>query len=198
MDERIHEQISAFLDDELSAEESAFLVRRLTSDTLAHQQTVRYAAIGSVLRRESPLANSGVLRERIHAVLDGVPSAHGPVRTQSPRSARWVRMVAGMSVAASVAVAALLGLRTMVGSQPEPVSASALVPGAWEEPSSYVVPGDAARGLPVVTAPPPIELTNMIMQHGQFTSSVNRASVQTSVLSNTENESDELAKEEAP
>ena len=56
MNEHIHEQISAFLDDELSSEESAFLVRRLTSDTLAHHQTIRYSAIGSVLRRESPLA----------------------------------------------------------------------------------------------------------------------------------------------
>ena len=69
MSERIHEQISAFLDDELSSEESAFLVRRLTSDTLAHQQTIRYATIGSVLRDESVLANSKLLRDRVHAVL---------------------------------------------------------------------------------------------------------------------------------
>ena len=198
MNERIHEQISAFLDDELPAEESAFLVRRLTSDTLAHQQTVRYAAIGSVLRRESPLANSGVLRERIQAVLDGAPTSHGPVRPQSPRSARWVRMVAGLSVAASVAVAALLGLRTMVGTEPTPVSASAVVPGTWEEPSSYVVPGDSARALPVATAPLPIELTNLLVEHGQFASSVARASVQSSAISNTESESTELAEDEAP
>ena len=91
MSERIHEQISAFLDDELSSEESAFLVRRLTSDTLAHQQTIRYATIGSVLRDESVLANSKLLRDRVHAVLDGAPISQSAARYQDGRPARWAR-----------------------------------------------------------------------------------------------------------
>ncbi len=184
MSEHIHEQISAFLDDELSSEESAFLVRRLSSDTLAHQQTVRYAAIGSVLREEALLANSNILRERIHAVLDGTPVSQGAVRAQTKRPARWARMIAGVSVAASVAVVALLGLRTLTAPPSEPAATTAA--GVWTEPDSYVVPGDASFAGPIVEAP--IHLTSLLMQHTQFASTLNRTSVNSNVIGKREAE----------
>jgi negative regulator of sigma E activity len=187
MSEHIHEQISAFLDDELSAEESAFLVRRFTGDTLAHQQTVRYAAIGSVLREEGLLANSMILRDRIHAVLEGAHTTQGPVRVQSQGQMRWARMLAAVSVAASVAVVALLGLRMLADADSSAVPSIANAPGAWIEPGSYVVPGDSMPVVQVVT-PLPMRFTNYMMQHGQVASMLNRTSVQSNVITEGESE----------
>ena len=49
MTEQISDQISAFIDDELSEQECAFLVRRFEHDTEARGQAVRYTMIGSAL-----------------------------------------------------------------------------------------------------------------------------------------------------
>jgi len=182
MSEEIHEQISAFLDDELSSEQSAFLVRRLTSDALARRQTIRYATIGSILREEAVLSGSTLLRDRIHAVLDGNSPVHRSVRVRSPQTGRWARIMAGASVAAGVAVVALLGLRALndASSGPSDVVSATVAPGAWAEPDSYVVPGENSAAPPVTA--PPIRLTNYLMQHGSYASMLNRTSVHSNVI----------------
>lgn len=188
MSEQIHEQISAFLDDELSAEESAFLVRRLSSDALARRQTVRYATIGSVLREDAVLSNSTLLRDRIHAVLDGVPVNPSAVGSASRRSGRYTRMAATAGVAGAVAVMSLLGLRALNDDLPESsrVQSATVAPGAWTEPDSYVVPGDNTRTTQV--AAPPIRLTNYLMQHGNYASTLNRTSVHSHVIGKLESD----------
>ena len=50
MSGKIEDQISAFTDDELSAEECEFLVRRLERDPESREKVLRYAAIGSAIR----------------------------------------------------------------------------------------------------------------------------------------------------
>jgi negative regulator of sigma E activity len=182
MSEEIHEQISAFLDDELSSEQSAFLVRRLSSDALARQQTIRYATIGSILREEAVLSSSTLLRERIHAVLDGTSTAQTSMRQPPRRTGRWAQAMAGAGVAAGVAVAALLGLRAINDdvSVTGDVRSATAAPGRWAEPDSYVVPGDNSQSGQVVT--PPIRLTNYLMQHGSYTSTLNRTSVHSNVI----------------
>ena len=52
MTESIQDQVSAFIDDELSAEECAFFVRRLERDPEARRQLIRYTTMGAVLRGE--------------------------------------------------------------------------------------------------------------------------------------------------
>ena len=158
MSEQIYEQISAFLDDELSAEESAFLVRRLTSDAIARNQTIRYATIGSILREESVLPNSTILRDRIHASLDGAPVGRSALSRTARRNRQWTRMLAAASVAGFVAVMSLLGLRTLnddVGRSPR-VQTITAAPGVWAEPDSYVVPGEILQASQL--AAPPIRL----------------------------------------
>jgi negative regulator of sigma E activity len=188
MTEHVHEQISAFLDDELSSEECAFLVRRFSSDAHARRQVIRYAAIGSALRREGMPANSNLLRERINQALDGIPST--PVRqVRAPRRSRhWTQLIAGSSIAASVAVAALFGLRTLNQSDAAPATAATVAgpPRQWTEPTSYVVPGDSADAARVVV--PPIRLTNYLVQHGNYTSTLHRNSVHSNVVGISEPE----------
>ncbi len=194
MNEHIHEQISAFLDDELSSEESAFLVRRLTSDTLAHKQTIRYATIGSILRDEQILANSNVLRERVHAVLDGAPVSQSSARYQERRPTRWLRLATSAGLAASVALAALFGLQMLADTTSERVSPATADSGVWTEPDSYVVPGETTRSATVVEAP--IYLTNLLMQHTQFTPALNRNSVHSNVISEAESDATDQATDE--
>ena len=109
MTEQINDQISAFIDDELSAEESALLVRRFERDPNARAQVLRYTMIGAALRGEVLEPHSSALRRRIAAALDGaVPAAERP----APRwSARYARPLLGFGIAAAVAVAAIGTLR---------------------------------------------------------------------------------------
>ena len=53
MTEQINDQISAFIDDELPEEESAFLLRRFERDPGARNQALRYTMIGSALRNDA-------------------------------------------------------------------------------------------------------------------------------------------------
>lgn len=188
MSEQIHEQISAFLDDELSAEESAFLVRRLASDALARQQTIRYVTIGSVMREEAILSNSSLLRDRIHAVLDGVSINQSVPRPQLRSSAQWTRRLTAAGVAAGVAVISVLGLRALNDdvSEPAGVRSATITPVGWTEPDSYVVPGDTSLSSGVVA--PPIRLTNYLMQHGNYASTLNRTSVNSNIIGKLESE----------
>src|SRR6185295_7577058 len=65
MTEQISDQISAFIDDELSDEESAFLLRRFERDTDARSRAARYTMIGAALRDELVGSDPEILRRRI-------------------------------------------------------------------------------------------------------------------------------------
>jgi negative regulator of sigma E activity len=148
MTEQISDQISAFIDDELSDEESAFLVRRFERDAEARSRAARYTLIGAALRDELVGANPEILRRRISAALTGT----APAAQQRPAARvqwRYLRPVVGVGIAATVAVASLVGLRAInvarvgspasVAAQAAPLQARSAVP-----PESYVVPRDVS------------------------------------------------------
>lgn len=183
MSEQIHDQVSAFLDDELSAEECAFLVRRFDRDPDARSKLVRYSLIGSALREELLLPEPDMLRRRIQCALDGTALPAKPVPAALPpaaASARWANPAVGLGIAASVAVAALFTIRAIngddgVADSPARVTASAV--------PSYVVPSDSPE--PRVIAPIPIRLTNYLLHHGEY-ARLSRTSVHTSVVGASE------------
>lgn len=183
MTEHVKEHISAFIDDELSPEECAFLVRRLGSDPDARAQLVRYTAIGSVLRQEITATSTNLLRDRLQAVLDGaepLPSKRPPALRR--KRSRWAYPLAGAGIAASVAVAALFGLRIALdGTGPaESVQAGmGLPPGPVPTQAMYVVPADT--NVPRVYSPP-IRLTNYLVQHGNYTLPLQRTSVHSNLV----------------
>ena len=103
-------QISAFADGELARDESEFLVRRLSRDADARCKTVRYATIGAALRGELIGPDPDVLRRRINASLEGVHvPEHAHASVPNPLR-RFLRPAAGVGIAASVAIAALLAV----------------------------------------------------------------------------------------
>jgi len=182
MTEQINDQISAFIDDELSEEESALLVRRFERDASARAQVLRYTMIGAAMRGEMLDPNSSVLRRRITAALDGaVPATERSV----PRwSARYARPLLGVGIAAAVAVAAIGTLRLVneSGVAPNAATGGAVVAGDQVVAPSYVVPQDATPSGPVTS---PIRLTNYLIHHSEYASGLGRASVSSNVVGAT-------------
>ncbi len=113
MNDAIKIQLSAFVDGELPENESELLVRRLGQDVVLRQQVAEYLQLGRLLRGDRELAGMSQLRGRIAAALGEDIPAEVSVAKFVP--SRFFRPVAGVAIAASVAVAALIGLRTVGG-----------------------------------------------------------------------------------
>jgi negative regulator of sigma E activity len=183
MSEQIHDQVSAFIDDELSAEECAFLVRRFERDPESRNKLVRYSLIGSALRGELLQPDPDMLRRRIQDALNGSPSAIKPAASApQPRAAanaRWASPAVGLGLAASVAVAALFTLKAM--------NETDAVGGSATPVLSTIVPADSSssQDTRVVTPLPPIRLTNYLLHHGEY-ARMSRTSVHSNVVGSME------------
>jgi len=183
MTEQINDQISAFIDDELSAEESALLVRRFERDADARAQAMRYTLIGSALRGELD-PHPAVLRRRVAAALAGTLPAG--VQPRARWSARLARPLLGLGIAATVAVVAIGALRVVNEVQVTPGSGgavTALAPLQARDAApapSYVVPLETTAPQAVL---PPIRLTNYLVHHGEYASRLSRTSVHSNVVS---------------
>ena len=187
MTDQINDQISAFIDNELSADESALLVRRFERDGDARARAMRYTLIGASLRGELLEPHPSVLRQRISAALSGT-TAPAATKARDRWSDRWARPLLGVGIAATVAVVAIGTLRSLneaslgqnpvnavsaipVGGLPLQVSDSVRAP-------SYVVP----QGTELSRTGVPIRLTNYLIHHGEFASGLTRTSVNSNVL----------------
>ena len=109
MNDTIRMQISAFIDDELPDNESELLLRRLSQDAELRRVVARYLEIGRNIRHETELPNMATLRQRVAEELGFEPHVDEPVPT--PVRNRYVRPLAGIAVAATVAVLAIVGLQ---------------------------------------------------------------------------------------
>ena len=183
MTDQINDQISAFIDNELSADESALLVRRFERDTEARARAMRYTLIGAAMRGELLEPHPSILRQRIASALSGgaVPSRAKP-RVSSTE--RWARPLLGVGIAASVAVVAIGTLRSLneaVVTQPGSAPTLAAAPLQIRDPAvapSYVVPPEPEPSGTLA----PIRLTNYLMHHGEFASGLTRTSVNSNVV----------------
>jgi negative regulator of sigma E activity len=177
MTEQIGDQISAFIDDELSEDEGAFLVRRMDCDVGVRGRAFRYMTIGCALRGELLSPDHALLRRRVQNVLAGgtVP----PLARPKARSmARFVKPLLGLGVAASVAVVALGAVRFFNDASPAltPVDTARSLQATnqqWSEPPSYTVPQDPnvrdAAAVNVRAVP-----TNLLLHHGEYASGLSR------------------------
>ncbi len=113
MNDAIRMQISAFVDGELPQNEAELLLRRMCQDRDLRQQAAEYLAMGRVMRGERSLSGAGKLRERISAALDD-QSLQADIEIPVTSAPRFLRPVAGVAIAATVALAALLGLQQIL------------------------------------------------------------------------------------
>ena len=176
MTEQINDQISAFIDNELSADESALLVRRFERDTEARARAMRYTLIGASLRGELLEPHPSVLRQRVAAALSGAtPSAP---KARERWTERLARPLLGLGIAATVAVVAIGALRSLNEASIVPSVGAPLTTQALPSRDSYVVPVDADES----RVGAPIRLTNYLMHHGEFASGLTRTSVNSNVV----------------
>ncbi len=137
MNDAIKMQISAFVDGELPQSEAELLLRRLCQDGELRQQAAEYMAVGRVMRGEKTVVGMAQLRQRIAAELDDT-DLQQDASAEPAAPGRFVRPVAGVAIAATVALVALFGLQQMsdtpdVGEQVAPAIAGAA-------DTSYTVP----------------------------------------------------------
>ncbi len=118
MSDEIREQLSALIDDELTDLERPLLLGRLQRDVELRECLGRYQLIGEVLRGDGSVATLSVAR-RVREAVER-ETVIGPPQAQPARrgGVHW-KPLAGVGVAASVALLALLGINTLRESDPK-------------------------------------------------------------------------------
>jgi sigma-E factor negative regulatory protein RseA len=182
--EQIRRQISLFMDDELTAEECQFFVRRLQRDDASRNLYMRYQLIGAAIRGEHVSAGHGKLRNRLQSALTETAEPK-PARSMPPGARSTLKAVAGVGIAASVAVVALLVLRGDFSLDRDAAltAAAGTLPRLERvEPPSYVVPLQAP---PPQVVTPAVRLTGLqyLMHHSGHASGFSRTVVHSNVLS---------------
>ena len=110
MNDAIKTQISAFVDNELPDNESELLLRRLCQDPELRHLAAEYFALGRAIRGQRSVQGVEALRTRISAALDD-NSLLDEFDAIEPQRRRYLRPVAGVAIAASVALVAIFGLQ---------------------------------------------------------------------------------------
>jgi negative regulator of sigma E activity len=191
MTDRIKEQLSTFLDGELPEQETALLLKRLERDDDLRGALSRYSLIGAVLRNDGDAPAARQVAARVSAAI-----AKEPLRVSAfvrlPRRDTLLRSLAGLSIAASVALGAVLLVHQLRAQDPaasqavmaqavdspvEPVSETA---DATDDPTTtYVTP-------PAVDAPgaiAPAQLANYLVAHYGYATPLVRRSVGAGLMS---------------
>ena len=139
MNEGIKNQISAFVDGELPEAEAQLLLRRLSQDVELRQQAAEYFAIGRALRGQGSVAEIGGLRGRIAAAIDDrlIEEEFGEIE---PVGRRYARPLAGIAIAATVAVVAIFGLQQVTTAPGAGVDSAAPALAERNAEDSYTVP----------------------------------------------------------
>lgn len=120
MNETLKIQISAYVDGELSETESELLVRRMSQDPALRELADSYMGMGRAIRREAQWTPPALLRDRVARDIgaETLATAEEPI---SPNPGNgWLRPLAGVAIAAGVAVLAIFSLQ-QVGPQGGPI-----------------------------------------------------------------------------
>ncbi|MEM9208869.1 MAG: sigma-E factor negative regulatory protein [Pseudomonadota bacterium] len=141
MNEALREQISAYVDGELSDNESELLLRRMCQDADLRGLVAGYMTMGRAVRGDAQSMRVEELRARIAEQLGEQSNTQLGVEPQ-PAVSRFVRPVAGVGIAAAVAVMALVLLQQVgpVGPAATTASTSDLAAIAIDEVPLYTEP----------------------------------------------------------
>ncbi len=109
MNKESREHLSSFMDGEISKETSRFLVRRLGADNELRETWARYHLVRDCLRhQEGNLAGIGLCGRVQQALANDPPQAASSRISAGWSNAVWLKPVAGMAIAASVALMAVM------------------------------------------------------------------------------------------
>jgi sigma-E factor negative regulatory protein RseA len=196
MNEELDSQLSAMFDNELPAAECELLARRLSKDAELKARWGRYAVMGAVIRAERGVTLNGPVAGRVSAALSSEPALSGDAaQAASPRpELRWWQPLAGAGLAAGVAAASILWLR----SQSLPGDSPVMTPALSASTSGPALAGQA--GLQRVSAPasdsfvvPPVpqrpmmvvpatELADYVVAHSAYSWPITRGSLLSALM----------------
>ncbi len=108
MKDKLHEQISALVDDELEEREQALLLRQLDNDAELSGRFSRFQIISDALQNHLPAQLNSGFHARVQAALADEP----PVHAQRSGFSTLFKPVASVALAASVAMVAVLSLQS--------------------------------------------------------------------------------------
>ncbi len=159
MSDDLKQQISALVDDELSVQEQPLLLKRLGQDRELARCWQRYHLISDALRQHLPEHPSEELADRVMAALDNEPAYHERGGRTLPG---WMKPLAGVAVAASVAVVAVLSVRNTTEENAVPAVAQVQTPAS----SDYL----RVEGTQWNVAQPEVanQLNNYLVNHSEF------------------------------
>ncbi|MEJ2528775.1 MAG: sigma-E factor negative regulatory protein [Gammaproteobacteria bacterium] len=110
MKEKLKEQISALLDNELSDTEADSVLTQLTQQQELRQEWDRYHLIGDVMRGEPVQLQAHEISGRVRQLMESEPAIISrPQRSKtSVWKSGWIKPAAGAALAASVATVAVI------------------------------------------------------------------------------------------
>ena len=195
MTDSVQEQLSACLDGELPQRELALLAKRVGQDRELGASMARYAVISETLRTGKPLAISPEFAQRVMARIQDEPAPQAQIAParEAPAAAtlRFLRPVAGLAVAASVAALALFSVQRAGIVPPEatiagnPTASTAIATGTEEAATDrYVVPSTSTTSAFI----PATRLTNYVVAHSEYSSPLGRQRVVSGMLAEGEPE----------
>ena len=112
MTDKIQEQISALVDDEIHDTELKTVITELTKNKASAECWQRYNLISDALRNNLPDAVEPDLARRVQLALENEPTVLAPQRMRIPaKMLPALKQVGGMAVAASVAVVMVVSLQ---------------------------------------------------------------------------------------
>ena len=180
MTDQLHQQVSAFVDNELPEEECSLFVRRLCKDDGLQAAVNRFALIGDAMRGELLAADVHV-SEHIRAAI--AADTVDAVETQSGTAswARWLRPVSGLAVAATVAAVAVLSLQQGTDSPDTTEFPSSTVAELIDDDGGSLLPVKLPRfNLPEVlpaSVMPQSRMDQYLLRHGGYANSPVRQSL---------------------
>lgn len=123
MKDKLHEQLSALVDDELADHEQALLLKQLAADPGLQSRLSRYQLVSDALHSHLPQRIDPAFHTRVQAALGDAP----PLRAGGSGVRSLLKSAMGVAMAASVAVVAVLSLQAIRNQNPDetPVLASA-------------------------------------------------------------------------
>ena len=172
------EQLSALLDGELPEIETELVVRRSLREESLRRTAIRYCLIGDAMRDELPHCGPVDLVSRVRSGLETDPGP-APVLSE-PQRRPWPRLVAGLAVAASVALVAVLAVPGG-GHRPDPAPLSASQVAAPAAGPVYTVPPAYTRQ----AAGGPDRLTRYYINHSEYSTLMGGRSALSRIVART-------------
>jgi sigma-E factor negative regulatory protein RseA len=192
LSDAIREQLSAFVDGELSAAEAELFLKRVERDAALRASLDRYLLMSEAVRSQSAGGPSRDFASRVATAIEQETAVPHKTGWRMPRS-RWAMPAAGGAIAASVLAAAVFFAPRMTGTDG---GAFASREGAQQEYTEQtIIPADAVRAaqarqaaeypsdMPVLQVSDGGRLAGYVMAHSEYSSPLGRRNVLTGLLS---------------